>query len=61
MRCACRRWFVALFLVGLCWLLPVSAAPTASDKLPEPIAAALKRHGILARGLSLYVHEIGQP
>ena len=61
MRRARRRWFVALFLVGLCWLLPVSAAPTASDKLPEPIAAALKRHGILARGLSLYVHEIGQP
>ncbi len=61
MRRARRRWFAALLLLGLSWLLPVSATPTASDKLPEPIAAALKRQGISTRGLSLYVHEIGQP
>jgi len=47
----------ALFLLGLCWL----ASSAAADKLPEPIAAALKHQGMSARGLSLYVHEIGQP
>src|SRR3989344_2741065 len=54
------RKFVTLFVLGLCWLTPVFGASTASDKLPEPIAAALKRHGFPTRGLSLYVHEIGQ-
>jgi D-alanyl-D-alanine carboxypeptidase/D-alanyl-D-alanine-endopeptidase (penicillin-binding protein 4) len=48
---------LALFLLSLCWLAPSAAA----DKLPEPIAAALKHQGMSARDLSLYVHEIGQP
>ncbi len=56
-----RRAFLwkslACLLLGFFWLLPASAA----DKLPEPIAAALKEHGMSTRGLSLYVHEIGQP
>src|SRR3990167_9001470 len=47
----------ALFLLSLCWL----ASAAAADKLPDPIAAALKHQGMSARGLSLYVHEIGQP
>ena len=49
--------FFALLLPGLCWL----ASSAAADKLPDPIAAALKHQGMSARGLSLYVHEIGQP
>ncbi|MHB8623536.1 MAG: D-alanyl-D-alanine carboxypeptidase/D-alanyl-D-alanine endopeptidase [Sulfuricaulis sp.] len=48
-------------MLGPCWLRPVSAAPTASDKLPEPIVAVLKRYNLSARGLSLYVQQIGQP
>lgn len=48
---------VACLLLGLCWFSPASAA----DKLPEPIAAVLKQHGMSARGLSLYVQELGQP
>lgn len=55
-----RRKFVMLVVLGLCWLAPVFGASTASDKLPDPIAAALKHRGMSARGLSLYVHEIGQ-
>jgi D-alanyl-D-alanine carboxypeptidase/D-alanyl-D-alanine-endopeptidase (penicillin-binding protein 4) len=47
----------AVFLLALCWL----ASTAAADKLPEPIAAVLKHQGMSARGLSLYVHEIGQP
>jgi D-alanyl-D-alanine carboxypeptidase/D-alanyl-D-alanine-endopeptidase (penicillin-binding protein 4) len=48
---------LALVLLGLCWLTSSAAA----DNLPEPIAAVLKHQGMSARGLSLYVHEIGQP
>ena len=51
----CKRF--ALLTLGLCWL----ALPAAADSLPEPIAAELKHQGLSARGLSLYVHEIGQP
>ena len=48
---------LALFLLGLCWL----ASSTAADKLPEAIANELKHQGMSTPGLSLYVHEIGQP
>jgi len=52
------RWKpVAWLLLGLCWFSPASAV----DKLPEPIAAVLKQNGMSARGLSLYVQELGQP
>ncbi len=52
--------FFTLFLLGLCWPAAVFAATADSASLPEPVTAALKRHGFPARGLSLYVHEIGQ-
>lgn len=56
-----RLWMgVAFLLTCLCPVTPAVGAPSASDKLPEPIAAALKRHGLSARGLSLYVQEVGQ-
>jgi serine-type D-Ala-D-Ala carboxypeptidase/endopeptidase (penicillin-binding protein 4) len=48
---------VAWLLLGLCWFSSASAV----DELPEPIAAVLKQHGMTARGLSLYVQELGQP
>lgn len=54
-------WKCALLLaLGLGWLAPVCAAGAGPDPLPEPVAQALKRHGFPARGLSLYVHEIGR-
>ncbi len=55
------RWKLAMLLtLGLCGLAPVSAVGAEADRLPEPVATALKRHGFPTRGLSLYVHEIGQ-
>jgi serine-type D-Ala-D-Ala carboxypeptidase/endopeptidase (penicillin-binding protein 4) len=54
-------WKRALLLsLGLCWLTAAWGASPAPDELPAPIAAALKRNGLSARGLSLYVREIGQ-
>jgi D-alanyl-D-alanine carboxypeptidase/D-alanyl-D-alanine-endopeptidase (penicillin-binding protein 4) len=54
-------WTSAVLLaLGLGWLAPASGANAGPDPLPEPVAQALKRHGFPARGLSLYVHEIGQ-
>jgi len=49
-----------LLLLGLCWLPAVWGASPVPDKLPAPVAAALKRNGMSARGLSLYVQEVGQ-
>ncbi len=55
------RWKSVMVLVlGLGWFWPVSGAGAEPDQLPEPVVAALKRHGFPTRGLSLYVHEIGQ-
>lgn len=51
---------ILLVLLGICGLGPVSAVWAEADKLPEPVVTALKRHGFPTRGLSLYVHEIGQ-
>lgn len=59
-RAVCWKSVVVL-LLGLGWLWPVSGAGAEPDQLPEPVAAALKRNGFPTRGLSLYVHEIGQP
>ncbi|GAB4512406.1 MAG: D-alanyl-D-alanine carboxypeptidase/D-alanyl-D-alanine-endopeptidase [Sulfuricaulis sp.] len=54
-------WKIVTFLMlTLGGLAPVSGAGAELDQLPEPVAAALKRHGFPTRGLSLYVHEIGQ-
>ena len=56
-----RPWKCALWLVlGLAWLAPVCAAGAGPDPLPEPVAQALKNHGFPARGLSLFVQEIGR-
>jgi len=53
---------LAVFLLTLCQLPAAFAAPAAADNSPPaPIAAALKRGGLSARGLSIYVQEIGQP
>lgn len=49
----------AVVLLGLCWLAP--APGTAADELPPPVAQVLRHQGFPTRGLSLYVHEIGQP
>jgi D-alanyl-D-alanine carboxypeptidase/D-alanyl-D-alanine-endopeptidase (penicillin-binding protein 4) len=49
---------VALIL-GLLVAMPVQAAP--SEILPAEAVQVLKRHGLSARGLSVYVHELGQP
>ena len=55
------RWKTTIVLVlGLGWLGGGSAVLAETDRLPELVATALKRHGFAARGLSLYVHEIGQ-
>ena len=52
--------YALLLLLSLSGLPAAWGASPASDKLPAPIAAALKRNGLSARGLSLYVQEIGQ-
>jgi D-alanyl-D-alanine carboxypeptidase/D-alanyl-D-alanine-endopeptidase (penicillin-binding protein 4) len=44
---------VCLLIIGL-------SASVAAAELPAPLAQALKRYGLSAHGLSLYVHEIGR-
>ena len=39
--------------------MPARAAP--SETLPAEVVQTLKRHGLSARGLSVYVHEVDQP
>jgi len=47
-----------LFLIlGLLTVVPVQAAP--ADALPAEVVQVLKRHGLSAQGLSVYVHEVG--
>ncbi len=60
MKLAMRWKLATLLTLSLCWLGPVSVVMAEADRLPEPVATALKRHGFPTRGLSLYVHEIGQ-
>lgn len=48
-----RALLVCLLIVGL-------SASAAATELPGPLAQALKRYGLSAHGLSLYVHEIGR-
>ena len=52
--------YALLLLLSLSGLPAAWGASPASDKLPAPIAAALKRNGLSPRGLSLYVQEIGR-
>jgi len=50
-----------LILFLLCLLPGVTLATGAIDRLPPEVSTALKRFGLSERGLSAYVHEIGQP
>ncbi|HEX9626215.1 MAG TPA: D-alanyl-D-alanine carboxypeptidase/D-alanyl-D-alanine-endopeptidase [Acidiferrobacterales bacterium] len=50
-----------LGILGMLVLLPWGAPAADSDRLPVPIAQALKVHRLAARNLSLYVREVGQP
>jgi serine-type D-Ala-D-Ala carboxypeptidase/endopeptidase (penicillin-binding protein 4) len=45
-------------ILGLLPALPAQAAP--SETLPAEAMQVLKRNGLSARGLSVYVHEVGQ-
>jgi len=45
----------------LCLLPGLVLAAGATDRLPPEVSTALKRFGLSERGLSVYVHEIGQP
>jgi D-alanyl-D-alanine carboxypeptidase/D-alanyl-D-alanine-endopeptidase (penicillin-binding protein 4) len=58
-----RRPALWLCLAGLLLApcrLPAATETPAANALPAPVAAALKRGGLSARGLSIYVREIGQ-
>ena len=46
-------------ILGLLVAMPAQSAP--SQTLPAEIAQVLKRHGLSVQGLSVYVHEVGQP
>jgi serine-type D-Ala-D-Ala carboxypeptidase/endopeptidase (penicillin-binding protein 4) len=52
---------MAIAAVLACFWLPVFAADSPATLLPEPVRQALKINRLSAQGLSLYVHEIGQP
>lgn len=46
-------------ILGLLAVMPAQSAP--SETLPAEITQVLKRHGLSAQGLGVYVHEVGQP
>ena len=46
-------------ILGLLAVLPAQSAP--SEALPAEVMQALKRHGLTAQGLGVYVHEVSQP
>lgn len=50
---------ILVLIPGLLMAALTQAAP--SETLPAEVARTLKQHGLSARGLSVYVHEIGQP
>ncbi|MEK7207313.1 MAG: D-alanyl-D-alanine carboxypeptidase/D-alanyl-D-alanine-endopeptidase [Pseudomonadota bacterium] len=56
-----RRLVAMVFLSALLLPAAAQAEKAGSENLPEPVAQALKRHGLPTRGLSVYVREIGQP
>lgn len=47
-----------VLILGLLAVIPVQSAP--SETLPAEVARTLKQHGLSSRGLSVYVHEVGQ-
>ncbi len=46
-------------ILGLFAVMPAQSAPT--ETLPAEVMQVLKRHALSARGLGVYVHEVGQP
>ncbi|HJX16612.1 MAG TPA: D-alanyl-D-alanine carboxypeptidase/D-alanyl-D-alanine-endopeptidase [Acidiferrobacterales bacterium] len=50
---------ILVLILGLLTVVPVQAGP--SEVLPAEVARTLKQHGLSSRGVSVYVHEIGQP
>jgi len=46
-------------ILGLFVVMPAQSAP--SETLPAEVTQVLKRHGLSAQGLSVYVQEVGQP
>ncbi|MDO8597151.1 MAG: D-alanyl-D-alanine carboxypeptidase, partial [Sulfuricaulis sp.] len=46
-------------ILALLAAMPAQSAPSAT--LPAEVMQVLKRHGLTAQGLSVYVHEVGQP
>jgi D-alanyl-D-alanine carboxypeptidase/D-alanyl-D-alanine-endopeptidase (penicillin-binding protein 4) len=54
----CRRSRTLVLILGLLTVIPVQSAP--SETLPAEVARTLKQHGLSTRGLSVYVHEVGQ-
>lgn len=50
---------ILILILGLLVVVPTHADP--SESLPAEVAQIIKQHGLSTRGLSVYVHEIGQP
>jgi D-alanyl-D-alanine carboxypeptidase/D-alanyl-D-alanine-endopeptidase (penicillin-binding protein 4) len=50
---------IPALILGLLVVVPALSAP--AETLPSEVSQVLKRHGLSARGLSVYVHEVGQP
>ncbi len=50
-----------IFLLALSVCSHVATAAPLAEKLPEPLASALRARGFSTQGLSIYVHEIGAP
>ena len=53
--------FTGMRIRGAVLLAALMASPIvlATERLPEPVAQTIKRVGLPAKGLSLYVHEVG--
>ncbi len=52
----CARWLLLLGLLG-----PAAGLAQTVTALPETVTQALKHEGVIPKGVSVYVHEIGQP
>jgi len=50
---------VHALILGLLVAMPAQSAP--AETLPAEVVQLLKHHGLSNRGLSVYVHEVGQP
>jgi len=59
-RWICRGFVAMALAMSPGWVMAVDSVAPDTDSLPQPVIAALKHHGFSRKGLSLYVHEIGQ-